>query len=377
LLPDVPDPTQIIRIGMAATYVDRLDGCRAALWRVVRDGREGGAVASMITALLELAWDDLNAGHWDEAEQLVDEVIEVCEAHGYRIPTWSGRYIQAVVAAARGDDERTRGLTDALVQWGGPRGIQVGLWHAWQARGLAALGRGDVEEAYQLASRISRPGLLAPHVPFALFVLMDLVEAAVRTGRDAEVAAHVVAMGEANLAALSPRLALMVGGCAAMVAPDDTALALFQETLARPGIERWQFDLPRASIAAHCSASPVACPAVDAVHEAFRSTGNAVKDCPQEAVRGSTGPDGYAQRPPGRTYSNVDRHRSATHPGSLERTRHKQGVCAVYWAGTWRLRTFHRTALRGPARRMSRRLPMGRSRWPHASSEARKVGTRP
>ena len=248
-LPDVADPTQIIRIGMAATYVDRLDGCRAALWRVVRDGREGGAVASMITALLELAWDDVYAGHWDEAEQLVDEVIEVCEAHGYRILTWPGRYLQAVVAAARGDDERTRDLTEALVQWGGPRGIQVGLWHAWQARGLAALGRGDFEEAYQLASRISRPGLLAPHVPFVLFVLMDLVEAAVRTGRDAQAAAHVVAMGEANLAALSPRLALMVGGCAAMVAPDDTALALFQETLARPGIERWQFSLARVRLA--------------------------------------------------------------------------------------------------------------------------------
>jgi DNA-binding CsgD family transcriptional regulator len=234
---------------MAATYVDRLEGCREALWRVVRDGRQGGAVASGIIALLALGYDDLYAGRWNEAEQLVDEVIEICEALGYRIMTWPGRYLQAVVAAARGDDERTQEFTEALVQWGGPRGIRVGLWHAWQARGLAALGRGDFEEAYQLASRISPPGLLAPHVPVALYVLMDLVEAAVRTGRDAEAAAHVAAMGEANLAALSPRLALEVGGCAAMAAPDDTALALFQETLALPGIERWQFSLARVRLA--------------------------------------------------------------------------------------------------------------------------------
>jgi DNA-binding CsgD family transcriptional regulator len=78
---------------------------------------------------------------------------------------------------------------------------------------------------------------------------MDLVDAAVRTGRDAEAADHVAAMRQANIAALSPRLALIVGGCAAMEAPDDTALALFQETLALPGIERWQFHFARVRLA--------------------------------------------------------------------------------------------------------------------------------
>src|SRR5262245_3393038 len=183
------DPRQIIRIGTAATYVDRLEGCRDALWRVVRDARHGGAVASGIIAMLELA--------------------------------------------------------DELVEWAGPRGVRVAHWRVSQARGLAALGRGDFEEAYQQASRISPPGTLASHVPHALYVLMDLVEAAVRTGRDAEATAHVAAMQEANLAALSSRLALVVGASAAMVAPDDTALKQFQATLALPGIERWQFDLAR------------------------------------------------------------------------------------------------------------------------------------
>jgi DNA-binding CsgD family transcriptional regulator len=248
-LTDEADPTQITRIAMAASYVDRLGECRLALWRVVRDARQGGAVASGIIALLALGFDDLHTGRWDEAEQLVDEVIEVCEAHGYRIMTWPGRYIQAVVAAARGDDERVKELTEALVQWGGPRGIRVGHWHAWHARGLAALGRGDLEEAYQHASSISPPGLLAPHAPVSLYVLQDLVEAAVRTGRDAEAAAHVAAMQEANLAGLSSRLALVVGASAAMTAPDDRALELFQAALALPGIELWQFDLARVRLA--------------------------------------------------------------------------------------------------------------------------------
>jgi ATP/maltotriose-dependent transcriptional regulator MalT len=110
---------------------------------------------------------------------------------------------------------------------------------------LAALGQGDFEEAYQQASKISPPGLLGPHNPHALRVLMDLVEAAVRTGRDAKAATHVAAMQEANLAAVSSRLALVVGASAAMVAPDDTASELFKAALALPGIERWQFDSAR------------------------------------------------------------------------------------------------------------------------------------
>jgi hypothetical protein len=81
-LADESDPAQIIRIGQGASWVDRLEGCRDALWRVVRDARGGGAVASGIIAMLELAYDDLEVGSWDDAERLVDEAIGLCEAHG-------------------------------------------------------------------------------------------------------------------------------------------------------------------------------------------------------------------------------------------------------------------------------------------------------
>jgi DNA-binding CsgD family transcriptional regulator len=248
-LPDESDPKQIVRIGTAATYVDRLEGCRDALWRVVRDARQGGAVASGITAMLELANDDLQTGRWDEAEQLVDEAIEACKAHGYQNLTRPCRFLQVVLAAVRGDDDQVQELSEELLQWAGQRGIRVGHWRAWQARALSALGRGDFEEAYQQASKISPPGTFASHVPHALAVLMDLVEAAVRTGRDAEAAAHVAAMHEANVAALSRRLTLVAGASAAIAASDDSALKLFQQALALPGIERWQFDLARVRLA--------------------------------------------------------------------------------------------------------------------------------
>jgi DNA-binding CsgD family transcriptional regulator len=248
-LGDRADPTQIIRIAIAATYVNRLEGCRPALWRMVHDARRGGAVAAGLTAMIILARDDTDAGEWDEAEQLTREAIQLCEAHGYGTVIWSARFQQALIAAARGDDERVRGLTDEIVRWTAPRGVRVGEWFFRQVWGLVALGRGDFEEAYRLTSLISPPGVIAPYAPSAICVLMDLVEAALRTGRETEAAAHVAAMRDANLAALSSRLALVVGGSAAMAATDDSAVQLFETALGLPGIQRWQFDLARVRLA--------------------------------------------------------------------------------------------------------------------------------
>ena len=78
---------------------------------------------------------------------------------------------------------------------------------------------------------------------------LDLTEAAVRTGRAAEAAAHVAAVRRAGVAAISPRQALTVDGAAAIAAPDDEAAALFERALAVPGADRWPFDRARIQLA--------------------------------------------------------------------------------------------------------------------------------
>src|SRR5262249_6000491 len=104
------DPAQIVRIGMSASHVDRIDGCRGALGRVVEDARRGGAVASGILAMIQLAHDDFKIGQWEEAEQLAEEALAVCEANGYENTRWPCRYVHAVVAAAQGNDSRVQEL---------------------------------------------------------------------------------------------------------------------------------------------------------------------------------------------------------------------------------------------------------------------------
>ncbi len=247
-LRDEKDHWRILTVSAAAVFTDRLAGCREPLLRVVRDAREGGDIATAINALTNLCLDDTMAGRWDEAQRVADEALEFCEGTGYPLVAWTARHRRAVLAAARGEHDMAGVLAQEMTRWAAPRGAGQAEAAAHHVDALAAQGRGDFEDSYQHAAAISPAGVLASHVPLALWVAMDLVEAAVRTGRHAEAAAHVTAMREAGIAAISPRLALLAGGAEAIAAPDGSAAGLFEAALAVPGADRFPFDLARVQL---------------------------------------------------------------------------------------------------------------------------------
>ena len=78
-----------------------------------------------------------------------------------------------------------------MITWSTPRGVGVVRIYALHARALAAIARGDFEDAYQQSVAISPAGVLSSHNAHALWVALDLVESAVHTGRTAEASAHV------------------------------------------------------------------------------------------------------------------------------------------------------------------------------------------
>lgn len=243
------DAAEIARTGTAALYLDRLGEVREAAWRVVKRGRAGGPARRHLAGLMHLCLEDYLVGMWDEAQQLADEGLRLCEEYGYTFFSWYYLYIRAVVAAARGDEETARTAVDRITRWAAPRGVHGALHYARHAATVAALGRGDFSGAYRYATAVSPAGRLASHVPHALWVMMDLVEAAVRTGRREEAARHVGAMREAGVAALSPRLALAAQASAALSASEDgEAVRLFEEALDIPGADRWPFDFARVQL---------------------------------------------------------------------------------------------------------------------------------
>ncbi|WP_328778216.1 AAA family ATPase [Streptomyces canus] len=234
---------------LLAACLDRLTEPRDVSWDAVRRGRRGGHVRRHIDALMHLCLQDFPAGRWEEAETLATEGLTICEERQYPFFSWYFEYHQALLAAVRGQFEESRSTADRITQWAVPRGVLAAAAFADHARVLAELGAGDHECAYRHAVAISPAGRLAPHAPYALWVCMDLVEAAVHTRRTAEAEAHVRAMREAGVAALSPRLALLVAGSAALVAPDDGAVGCFEQALALPGAQEWPFDLARIRLA--------------------------------------------------------------------------------------------------------------------------------
>ncbi|WP_320775901.1 helix-turn-helix transcriptional regulator [Streptomyces sp. CRN 30] len=246
LLADVgSDPTRTVRVGTCSLYPDRLTDSRAASYRLVAEGRAGTMpVRRHIAALIHLAMDHYHSGGWDEATGLADEGLALCAEHGHHYFAGKFRYVGALVAAARGDAETATALADDIARWAAPRGAHGIRALADHARGLAALGQGDAEAAWRHANDLTAPGALAPYRPQALAGTLDLVEAAVRTGRHAEAAAHARAVRNSAMADLSPRLRLLALACEALIVPGEAALPLFERALAAdPG--HWPFETAR------------------------------------------------------------------------------------------------------------------------------------
>ncbi|MGW1215708.1 AAA family ATPase [Streptomyces sp. NPDC002499] len=241
------DPTRILRTAAAGAYVDRLPGSRSSLRRVVDDGRGGGAVTLAIEALFLLANDAYVTGQWDDITGLTDEGLGWCTTYNYRLQAWPGRFLRGLLAAARGDDRTARTVADTLVSWGNPRGLGILRTYSAHIKALSALGNANFGMAYYHLTSVTEAGRLTS--PHDLWLLWDFVEAAAHSGHHAEAAAHLEAIGALGIRSLSPRLAMIADGAAAIADQGSVDRDLFERALATPDAECWPFDLARIHLA--------------------------------------------------------------------------------------------------------------------------------
>jgi DNA-binding CsgD family transcriptional regulator len=239
---------QFVPLAWAAVRVDALADYRHLCRRMIERERDGGASAIVVAGLLMLTIDSAYRGQWDEAENLGREGLALADAHGHHLFEGQLRCHLAFVAAARGNVERCRALTDQITTWAAPRRVGLTQAFGWRASAIAALAQGDYEEAYAQASRINPPGTPSPGLP-GRWMIMDLVEAAVHTGRTDEARAHVAAAQQAGIPRISPRVALVTAGAAALAAPDHQAGPLFEAALSLPEADRWPFEQARIHLA--------------------------------------------------------------------------------------------------------------------------------
>ncbi|MCY1136414.1 AAA family ATPase [Actinoplanes sp. Pm04-4] len=248
-LGEVTEADVVIRTALAASYLDRLSGCRPWLTRAVEDGRDSGTVGGALPPLVMSALEDLYAGRWDTARTAAAEIVDLSRDTGYRLLGRVGHYVAALVAAHRGETEACAAHCRELFEWAESRGLgRLGNW-AHQALARAALGCSDFETAFAHASAIAAPGELPPYNLEALWTAMDLVEAAHHSGRTPEALKHAAAVRNAGLDRISPRFALATVTVTAMTSPPSEAARLFGQALALPGIELWPFEVARTHLA--------------------------------------------------------------------------------------------------------------------------------
>lgn len=238
------EPAEIVRTASASAFGGSLQDCRQALRLVAREEAADSAGTPAMQASILLALEAYQAGLWEEAWQLAEAAETRCARRGYQLLSRQARTVLAFVAAGRGDAETARGHADEVTRWAAPRGITLLLGAARYACARAALAQSDFQTAYHQATRISLAGDVSSQ-PFAAWVTLDLVEAALRTDRHSDAVAHVKAVRQAGLAAVSPRMKLLSTAAMAMTAADDEAPALFDLALASEDAGRWPFDRAR------------------------------------------------------------------------------------------------------------------------------------
>jgi tetratricopeptide (TPR) repeat protein len=247
LLPD-PAPWQLIPLAFAAVAMDAMSDYRHVLRHMIDRERDGGAIAMVIPRLMLLCHDSHVHGQWDEAKKLARDGLDLAAAYGYYF--WAGqiRALLATGAARRGDLDLALARSEETTTWAAPLRIDVAEAYAQWARSLATLGQGDFEEAHAHATRIDPQGTPTVGVP-GRWVLLDLVEAAVRSGRTDEARGHVAAAQQAGIPRISPRIALTTAGAAAIAADDDQAGLLFEAALDLPEANRWPWEHARIHLA--------------------------------------------------------------------------------------------------------------------------------
>ncbi|MFJ4622389.1 AAA family ATPase [Streptomyces sp. NPDC088812] len=240
------DPSRLVRAG---AYPDRLGDLREANLRLIEQGRAGAAPVRLhLGALMHLGLDYYHLGRWADAGRCAEEGHLLCQQYEYHFYVWYFDYVQAIVAAARGEVENAVAIAEKIVRWSAPRGAHGARKFAHHALALAALADGDHESAYRHGCALSPPGTLAPYVPHAMWGAMDLVEAALRTGHEEEAAAHAAAMRESGMPRLSPRLRMLTRASQALTTPGEEGLPLFEAALA-DGSARWPFETARVRLA--------------------------------------------------------------------------------------------------------------------------------
>jgi len=205
--------------------------------------RARGLLGPLVSTLGSQAWIKIFRGDWRGAGSLWSECHRWAEETGQSEWPTVADLAAATIAAYRGDiasaERYIRSANEALV----PLGAIPLLGLLELVRGATALADHRYDEAYQHLKRTFDPTDSAYHANLRSWALVDLVEAAVHSGHEAEASAVVRELQEIATVGRSPLLLSALDFALPLLGPDDSDAA-FQRSLG-VGLATWPFTRAR------------------------------------------------------------------------------------------------------------------------------------
>ncbi|AGL16887.1 LuxR family transcriptional regulator [Actinoplanes sp. N902-109] len=232
------DPQDLVRAagaGAAAVLIDEPEHATTLLAPAVQAVSEGRAAGVFLTAPGAAGWALVDAGRWVEAERWMVPLLSSPVAAEATLVRFGTDVQLAVVAYGRGREGAARELLARTDRW---TGVPLFVLRTAWARGVAALARGDHEQArHDLATAVA-----VPHDARVL-ALPDLVAAELAAGRPAPVAAVAELRSWYDGRWLPARRRLRLAAAEALLAGDPAGVAdALGPLVAAPQARRWPFE---------------------------------------------------------------------------------------------------------------------------------------
>jgi DNA-binding CsgD family transcriptional regulator len=241
------NPTRDYLLGYAANAIGACDQAVAFHEAASAGLRAQNQLGLLGQNLVAQAWMAALLGRLDAAVTAADEGARILET---AMPFWvtCTQLVTAVVAGRRGDAATAADLTDQAERVLLTAGIPPMLALVQFARGVAALGTGHFDEAYDELARIFDPGDVTYHPHLRSWALLDLVEAAGRSGNRPAARARHAELVPIAATSESPLLRVGLTVAAPMLADDEEAGPLFDEAL-RADLAAWPLQRARLLLA--------------------------------------------------------------------------------------------------------------------------------
>jgi DNA-binding CsgD family transcriptional regulator/tetratricopeptide (TPR) repeat protein len=202
----------------------------------------GASLMILIIALTDV-------GRWDEALELSARARAIGSVYHEPMVGATAAVTSAYIAACRGDTQTAAADAASVLAMADPSSTSTLAVRAIHVTGMAAAMNDQHEEAFAQLSRLVTADGGPAHYREGIYGLMDLADAARRTGRGQEGARLVESAFDHIDGTLPPRLLQVRALCRALLTDEDHAEHYFLEALAVAGGEHLPFERARVELA--------------------------------------------------------------------------------------------------------------------------------